>query len=152
MHRADRECAGAKRKSVPTLPFPSRPIIPRKQGSCDSWVEMDPPQPPPFGGRLSSSNGGDFQHPSPLPRAHPTPVSLPIAEIGVGTTGFGIFFILFGILLYFDSVLLAFGNVSRLACVPSATNLPEVSIARKVSPEFNQIVPLQGSGPSSLGQ
>jgi len=37
---------------------------------------------------------------------------LPIAEIGVGTTGFGIFFILFGMLLYFDSVLLAFGNVS----------------------------------------
>ncbi|XP_044904841.1 vesicle transport protein GOT1A isoform X1 [Felis catus] len=31
-------------------------------------------------------------------------------KIGVGTTGFGIFFILFGILLYFDSVLLAFGN------------------------------------------
>lgn len=35
-----------------------------------------------------------------------------LAEIGVGVTGFGIFFILFGILLYFDSVLLAFGNVS----------------------------------------
>uniref|UniRef100_A0A8C0VV52 Vesicle transport protein GOT1A n=1 Tax=Castor canadensis TaxID=51338 RepID=A0A8C0VV52_CASCN len=32
-------------------------------------------------------------------------------EIGVGITGFGIFFILFGILLYFDSVLLAFGNL-----------------------------------------
>lgn len=32
-------------------------------------------------------------------------------EIGVGTTGFGIFFILFGMLLYFDSVLLAFGNL-----------------------------------------
>ncbi|GAB5583638.1 vesicle transport protein GOT1A isoform X2 [Prionailurus iriomotensis] len=32
-------------------------------------------------------------------------------KIGVGTTGFGIFFILFGILLYFDSVLLAFGNL-----------------------------------------
>lgn len=36
------------------------------------------------------------------------------AEIGVGVTGFGVFFILFGILLYFDSVLLAFGNVSPL--------------------------------------
>lgn len=35
-----------------------------------------------------------------------------IAEIGVGTAGFGLFFILLGILLYFDSVLLAFGNVS----------------------------------------
>ena len=33
-------------------------------------------------------------------------------KIGVGITGFGVFFILFGILLYFDSVLLAFGNVS----------------------------------------
>nr|XP_023404069.1 vesicle transport protein GOT1A [Loxodonta africana] len=32
-------------------------------------------------------------------------------KTGVGTTGFGIFFILFGILLYFDSVLLAFGNL-----------------------------------------
>ncbi|XP_004459133.2 vesicle transport protein GOT1A isoform X1 [Dasypus novemcinctus] len=32
-------------------------------------------------------------------------------KIGVGTTGFGIFFIIFGILLYFDSVLLAFGNL-----------------------------------------
>ncbi|XP_007954223.1 vesicle transport protein GOT1A [Orycteropus afer afer] len=46
-----------------------------------------------------------------LPKAHPTTISLPISEIGVGTTGFGIFFILFGILLYFDSVLLAFGNL-----------------------------------------
>lgn len=36
----------------------------------------------------------------------------------MGTTGFGVFFILFGILLYFDSVLLAFGNVSCPACVP----------------------------------
>ncbi|XP_045039354.1 vesicle transport protein GOT1A isoform X2 [Desmodus rotundus] len=32
-------------------------------------------------------------------------------KIGVGTTGFGIFFILFGVFLYFDSVLLAFGNL-----------------------------------------
>ncbi|XP_050620637.1 vesicle transport protein GOT1A isoform X2 [Macaca thibetana thibetana] len=32
-------------------------------------------------------------------------------KIGVGITGFGIFFILFGTLLYFDSVLLAFGNL-----------------------------------------
>ncbi|XP_073904675.1 vesicle transport protein GOT1A isoform X2 [Castor canadensis] len=35
-------------------------------------------------------------------------------KIGVGITGFGIFFILFGILLYFDSVLLAFGNRHKL--------------------------------------
>ncbi|KAK7800791.1 hypothetical protein U0070_016500, partial [Myodes glareolus] len=38
-------------------------------------------------------------------------LSLLLAEIGVGVTGFGVFFILFGILLYFDSVLLAFGNL-----------------------------------------
>ncbi|KAG9352793.1 hypothetical protein JZ751_017369, partial [Albula glossodonta] len=31
--------------------------------------------------------------------------------IGVGLTGFGLFFLLFGVLLYFDSVLLAFGNI-----------------------------------------
>ncbi|XP_064856863.1 uncharacterized protein LOC115143662 isoform X1 [Oncorhynchus nerka] len=31
-------------------------------------------------------------------------------KIGVGLTGFGLFFLLFGVLLYFDSVLLAFGN------------------------------------------
>lgn len=35
-------------------------------------------------------------------------------EIGVGLSGFGVFFLLFGVLLYFDSVLLAFGNVSTL--------------------------------------
>ncbi|XP_012678064.1 vesicle transport protein GOT1A [Clupea harengus] len=36
-------------------------------------------------------------------------------KIGVGLTGFGMFFLLFGVLLYFDSVLLAFGNVLFLA-------------------------------------
>ncbi|XP_015339383.1 vesicle transport protein GOT1A isoform X1 [Marmota marmota marmota] len=36
-------------------------------------------------------------------------------KLGVGITGFGIFFILFGILLYFDSVLLAFGNLLFLS-------------------------------------
>lgn len=35
-------------------------------------------------------------------------------EIGVGVMGFGLFFLLFGVLLYFDSVLLAFGNVSDI--------------------------------------
>ncbi|XP_062312583.1 vesicle transport protein GOT1A [Osmerus eperlanus] len=36
-------------------------------------------------------------------------------RIGIGLTGFGLFFLLFGVLLYFDSVLLAFGNVLFLA-------------------------------------
>nr|XP_037841614.1 vesicle transport protein GOT1A isoform X3 [Chlorocebus sabaeus] len=40
-----------------------------------------------------------------------TEVTAQFPEIGVGITGFGIFFILFGTLLYFDSVLLAFGNL-----------------------------------------
>ncbi|KFV71707.1 Vesicle transport protein GOT1A, partial [Dryobates pubescens] len=35
--------------------------------------------------------------------------------IGVGLVGFGLFFILFGILLYFDSVLLALGNLLFLS-------------------------------------
>uniref|UniRef100_A0A8C3XJ93 Vesicle transport protein GOT1A n=1 Tax=Chelydra serpentina TaxID=8475 RepID=A0A8C3XJ93_CHESE len=35
--------------------------------------------------------------------------------IGVGLVGFGLFFILFGVLLYFDSVLLAFGNLLFLS-------------------------------------
>ncbi|XP_064255167.1 vesicle transport protein GOT1A [Passer domesticus] len=36
-------------------------------------------------------------------------------RIGVGLVGFGLFFLLFGILLYFDSVLLAFGNLLFLS-------------------------------------
>ncbi|XP_078139918.1 vesicle transport protein GOT1A isoform X1 [Centroberyx gerrardi] len=32
-------------------------------------------------------------------------------KIGAGLSGFGLFFLLFGVLLYFDSVLLAFGNI-----------------------------------------
>lgn len=39
-------------------------------------------------------------------------LSLSSTGIGLGLVGFGAFFILFGMLLYFDSVLLAFGNVS----------------------------------------
>ncbi|NWV78619.1 GOT1A protein, partial [Dasyornis broadbenti] len=35
--------------------------------------------------------------------------------IGVGLVGFGLFFLLFGILLYFDSVLMAFGNLLFLS-------------------------------------
>ncbi|KAG9485501.1 hypothetical protein GDO78_008530, partial [Eleutherodactylus coqui] len=36
-------------------------------------------------------------------------------ELGAGLAGFGIFFLIFGILLYFDSVLLAFGNILFLS-------------------------------------
>uniref|UniRef100_A0A8D0G001 Golgi transport 1A n=1 Tax=Sphenodon punctatus TaxID=8508 RepID=A0A8D0G001_SPHPU len=36
-------------------------------------------------------------------------------KIGVGLVGFGMFFLLFGALLYFDSVLLAFGNLLFLS-------------------------------------
>ncbi|XP_030230919.1 vesicle transport protein GOT1A [Gadus morhua] len=36
-------------------------------------------------------------------------------KIGIGLTGFGMFFVLFGVMLYFDSVLLAFGNILFLA-------------------------------------
>lgn len=61
---------------------------------------------------------GKFQGPHLLPKALCSTTSLPLAEIGVGITGFGIFFILFGTLLYFDSVLLAFGNVSPPALYP----------------------------------
>lgn len=67
----------------------------------------------------------------------------------MGTTGFGIFFILFGVLLYFDSVLLAFGNVSAPACGPPPTYLRPLA---EVSPKILQIMPIQGSGAIKLGQ
>uniref|UniRef100_A0ACB8F533 Vesicle transport protein GOT1A n=1 Tax=Sphaerodactylus townsendi TaxID=933632 RepID=A0ACB8F533_9SAUR len=38
-----------------------------------------------------------------------------LQKIGVGLVGFGAFFLLFGILLYMDSVLLAFGNILFLS-------------------------------------
>nr|XP_060627510.1 vesicle transport protein GOT1A [Anolis sagrei ordinatus] len=38
-----------------------------------------------------------------------------IQKIGVGLVGFGAFFLLFGMLLYMDSVLLAFGNILFLS-------------------------------------
>lgn len=47
-------------------------------------------------------------------------------EIGVGLSGFGIFFLVFGVLLYFDSVLLAFGNVSTFFHLNLKLNTPVV--------------------------
>ncbi|KAI5614400.1 vesicle transport protein GOT1A [Silurus asotus] len=44
-------------------------------------------------------------------------------KIGVGLSGFGIFFLLFGVLLYFDSVLLAFGNILFLTGLAFITGL-----------------------------
>ncbi|XP_053562682.1 vesicle transport protein GOT1A [Bombina bombina] len=38
-----------------------------------------------------------------------------LQKLGAGLAGFGVFFLLFGVLLYFDSVLLAFGNLLFLS-------------------------------------
>ncbi|XP_078054021.1 vesicle transport protein GOT1B [Mustelus asterias] len=44
-------------------------------------------------------------------------------RIGAGLMGFGVFFLLFGILLYFDRVLLAFGNILFVSGLPFITGL-----------------------------
>ncbi|XP_051891046.1 vesicle transport protein GOT1B-like [Pristis pectinata] len=44
-------------------------------------------------------------------------------RIGVGLMGFGVFFLLFGILLYFDRVLLGFGNILFISGLPFMTGL-----------------------------
>ncbi|XP_071192405.1 vesicle transport protein GOT1A-like isoform X1 [Salvelinus alpinus] len=60
-------------------------------------------------------------------------------KIGVGLTGFGLFFLLFGVLLYFDSVLLAFGNVLFL------TGLTFIIGLRRTAGFFFQRQKLRGS-------
>ncbi|XP_072336155.1 vesicle transport protein GOT1B-like isoform X1 [Scyliorhinus torazame] len=44
-------------------------------------------------------------------------------RIGAGLMGFGVFFLLFGVLLYFDRVLLAFGNILFVSGLPFITGL-----------------------------
>ncbi|XP_056131031.1 vesicle transport protein GOT1A [Lampris incognitus] len=60
-------------------------------------------------------------------------------KIGVGLTGFGLFFLVFGVLLYFDSVLLAFGNLLFLVGLVFITGL------RRTAQFFVQRYRLRGS-------
>ncbi|XP_061642164.1 vesicle transport protein GOT1A isoform X3 [Phyllopteryx taeniolatus] len=60
-------------------------------------------------------------------------------KIGIGLVGFGLFFLLFGVLLYFDSVLLAFGNILFL------TGLTFIIGFRKTSHFFFQRHKFRGS-------
>ncbi|KAG7281585.1 hypothetical protein CRUP_010060 [Coryphaenoides rupestris] len=60
-------------------------------------------------------------------------------KVGIGLSGFGIFFVLFGIMLYFDSVLLGFGNILFL------TGLVFIIGPRKTGQFFFQRQKFRGS-------
>lgn len=62
-----------------------------------------------------------------------------LQKLGVGLVGFGIFFLLFGILLYCDFVLLAFGNILFLSGLTLITGL------RRTAHFFFQRHKLRGS-------
>ncbi|KAM4701589.1 vesicle transport protein GOT1A [Discoglossus pictus] len=62
-----------------------------------------------------------------------------LQKLGAGLAGFGVFFLLFGVLLYFDSVLLAFGNLLFL------TGLALIIGLRRTFSFFFQRQKLRGS-------
>lgn len=145
MCRADQQFPGAKCRVDSCPSIPSCPIIPQEhRPRFLDGKGILPPHPLPQKAPVQWRWGKVPVSP-PHPRAHPTTTSSPVAEIGMGTTGFGVFFILLGVLLYFDSVLLAFGNVSAPA-LWTAPNLPEVSIAG-VNPSSFKSCPSSGQAP-----